>query len=82
MRPKALDDFGLVPALERLTGPFSEQTGIGVAPRVSPAGEPPPEETETALYRVVQEALTNIVVQAGGARERRSCTRSRVGSRC
>jgi hypothetical protein len=30
LRPKVLDDFGLVPALERLTGAFAEQTGIEV----------------------------------------------------
>jgi two-component system sensor histidine kinase NreB len=30
LRPKVLDDFGLVPALERLTESFSEQTGIEV----------------------------------------------------
>ena len=30
LRPKALDDFGLVPALERLRETFSEQTGMRV----------------------------------------------------
>ena len=43
LRPKALDDFGLVPALERLTQSFAEQTGIAVAfqagaSRRAPAG--------------------------------------------
>ena len=30
LRPSALDDFGLVPALERLTGTFAEQSGVEV----------------------------------------------------
>jgi len=63
LRPKALDDFGLVPALERLSSTFAENTGMRVdfEPRLS--GRLPPE-TETALYRIVQEALTNIVKHA------------------
>jgi signal transduction histidine kinase len=61
LRPKALDDFGLVSALERLIAGFTEQTAIAVdfeAPGV--AGRLPPE-VETALYRIVQESLTNVV---------------------
>jgi signal transduction histidine kinase len=64
LRPKALDDFGLVAALERLTESFREQTGIGVefVPAL-PGGRLPPE-IETALYRIVQESLTNVVKHA------------------
>jgi signal transduction histidine kinase len=63
LRPKALDDFGLVAALERLTVSFAEQTGIAVAFQPAlPARLPP--EIETALYRIVQESLTNIVKHA------------------
>ena len=61
LRPKALDDFGLVAALERLTESFGEQTGIAVAfESTLPTGRLP-AEVETALYRIVQESLTNIV---------------------
>ena len=63
LRPTALDDFGLVPALERLTGSFSEQTGISVDFQASLAGRLT-TEIETALYRIVQESLTNIVKHA------------------
>jgi signal transduction histidine kinase len=64
LRPKALDDFGLVAALERLADNFTEQTGIAVAlESMLPAGRLPPE-IETALYRIVQESLTNIVKHA------------------
>jgi len=68
LRPKALDDFGLVAALERLTSSFEEQTGISVQfESTLPPGRLSPE-VETALYRIVQETLTNIVkhARAGG----------------
>jgi signal transduction histidine kinase len=63
LRPAALDDFGLVPALERLVASFGEQTGIAVdfhstlSERLGP-------DYETALYRIVQESLTNVVKHA------------------
>ncbi|HXR12028.1 MAG TPA: GAF domain-containing protein, partial [Gaiellaceae bacterium] len=64
LRPKALDDFGLVAALERLTSSFEEQTGIAMQFQSSlPPGRLPPE-VETALYRIAQESLTNIVKHA------------------
>jgi signal transduction histidine kinase len=63
LRPTALDDFGLVPALERLTEAFGEQTGMAVTFE-STLGDRLPPEVETALYRIVQEALTNVVKHA------------------
>jgi signal transduction histidine kinase len=63
LRPKALDDFGLVPALERLRDTFAEQTGMRVDLE-SQIRERLPSDVETALYRIVQEALTNIVKHA------------------
>jgi signal transduction histidine kinase len=64
LRPKALDDFGLVPALERLTETFAEQTGIDVGFEHALGAERLPGEIETALYRIIQEALTNVVKHA------------------
>ena len=64
LRPTALDDFGLVPALERLTDSFAEQTGISVDFQASLTSGRLPTEIETALYRIVQESLTNIVKHA------------------
>ena len=64
LRPAVLDDFGLVPALERLTDAFAEQTGIRVDFRSALGETRPTSEVETALYRVVQESLTNIVKHA------------------
>jgi signal transduction histidine kinase len=68
LRPKALDDFGLVAALERLTTGFTEQTGIDVDLEAQLGDERLPGEIETALYRIVQEALTNIVKHARAQR--------------
>src|SRR6266536_703522 len=64
LRPKALDDFGLVPALERLASTFEEQTGMTVQLEDRLLGNRLPGEVETALYRIVQEALTNVVKHA------------------
>jgi signal transduction histidine kinase len=64
LRPKALDDFGLVAALERLGNSFSEATGIVVQLEASLGDERLPADVETTLYRIVQEALTNIVKHA------------------
>jgi len=64
LRPKVLDDFGLLPALERLTQGFAEQTGIAVDLEAGAIAERLPVEVETAIYRIVQEALTNVVKHA------------------
>ncbi len=64
LRPKALDDFGLVAAVERLVQTFSEATAIRVELEAQLGTERLPAEVETTLYRIVQEALTNIVKHA------------------
>ena len=64
LRPAALDDFGLVPALERLVQTYSETTGIAVELEAGLGEHRLPAELETTLYRIVQEALTNIVKHA------------------
>jgi signal transduction histidine kinase len=68
LRPKALDDFGLAPALERLAQTFSESTDIRVDLEAQLGDERLPPEVETTLYRIVQEALTNIVKHAEASR--------------
>jgi len=65
LRPKALDDFGLVPALERLVETFSERTGIEVHLESQLPKERLSPEVETTLYRLIQESLTNVVKHAG-----------------
>ena len=64
LRPKALDDFGLVPAVERLVETFRAATGIRVQLESRLGEQRLPAEVETTLYRVVQEALTNVVKHA------------------
>jgi signal transduction histidine kinase len=64
LRPTALDDFGLAPALERLTSTFAEQTGTVVEIESQLGEERLPADVETVLYRIVQEALTNVVKHA------------------
>jgi signal transduction histidine kinase len=64
LRPKVLDDFGLVPAIERLTESFALQTDIDVRFESGLGEERLSPEVETALYRIVQESLTNIVKHA------------------
>jgi signal transduction histidine kinase len=64
LRPKVLDDFGLVPALERLAESFADQTEIDVRFETGLGDQRLAPEVETALYRIVQESLTNVVKHA------------------
>ena len=64
LRPAVLDDFGLGPALERLTDAFGEQRDIRIHFHSALGETRLPSEVETTLYRVVQESLTNIVKHA------------------
>ena len=63
LRPTMLDDLGLVPAVEFLIQGVSKRSGLSVTMHSSLTGRLPPP-CETALYRVVQEALTNITKHA------------------
>ena len=67
LRPKALDDFGLSPALERLIDTYSRRTGLVVDSHLAGLEPRLPEPVESALYRIVQEALTNIAKHAGAS---------------
>jgi signal transduction histidine kinase len=68
LRPSALDDFGLVPAVERLADTFREQSGIAVDLAAHLGDERLSREAETTLYRVIQEALTNVTKHADASR--------------
>lgn len=60
LRPSMLDDLGLQPALEWLVRDFSRRAGLTVALNVDGTLEPLPDGCRTTVYRVVQEALTNV----------------------
>jgi signal transduction histidine kinase len=59
LRPSVLDDFGLCPSLQGLADSFTQRTGIQVR-RHFDFTDRLPEATETHLFRVAQEALTNV----------------------
>jgi signal transduction histidine kinase len=65
LRPAALDDFGLDAAIERLVETYREggETKVDLESQLDSARLPP--AIETTLYRIVQEALTNVVKHAG-----------------
>lgn len=64
LRPSALDDLGLSAALRALAEDVSERSRIRVDLDIQTGGRTFPPEVEVVLYRVVQEALTNIVRHA------------------
>lgn len=64
LRPAMLDDLGLVPAIEHLLHEFSQRTGIVVGLDASTGEIEFREPLATAVYRMVQEALTNVVRHA------------------
>jgi len=68
LRPSALDDFGLEPALRRLGQSVREAGGLDVQVETMLGGERLAPDVETAVYRIVQEALTNVIKHANAAR--------------
>jgi signal transduction histidine kinase len=65
LRPAALDELGLGPALKDLGRSLEEQGGPKVAFELDlPAGTRLPAKLETAVFRITQEALTNVVKHA------------------
>ncbi|MEP0518902.1 MAG: cache domain-containing protein [Hyphomicrobiales bacterium] len=64
LRPSVLDDLGLAAAIQNLCKDFAEQTGLNVEVITKPVGKRLTEQAKTALYRVLQESLTNIAKHA------------------
>ncbi len=67
LRPAALDELGLEPALHALVDRVAEAGGLATSLDVNLGDVRLSPELETAAYRVVQEALTNVVKHAGAA---------------
>lgn len=68
IRPTALDDFGIHTAIRNLMETWGERSGIAVDLHMSLNDERLSSEIETTLYRVLQEALTNVVRHADATR--------------
>jgi two-component system sensor histidine kinase UhpB len=65
LRPEALDDLGLASALAVLRQRFSEHSALKVAEHIDPDLPQLSPEVELVVYRVAQEALTNVARHSG-----------------
>jgi signal transduction histidine kinase len=68
LRPSVLDDLGLVPSLDSHLRTFAERHQIAASFSAEGLPERLPPEVETALYRITQEALTNVARHAKATR--------------
>jgi two-component system, NarL family, sensor histidine kinase UhpB len=64
LRPEALEDLGLQSALAALATAVGEQAHVRVDRHLEPPGLPLSEEQELVIYRVAQEAMTNVARHA------------------
>jgi PAS domain S-box-containing protein len=64
LRPAMLDELGLLPALRSHVNNFAERTGLSARFRASPAAEKLTSDQKTAIFRIVQESLTNVAKHA------------------
>lgn len=67
-RPVMLDDLGLIPAIEWLANDFTSRYGINVERYIEPAAIEFNRTAATTIFRIVQEALTNVVRHAEASR--------------
>lgn len=72
LRPRLLDDMGLEVALDNLIGQFNQRTGNTTSLKIKFDQTRLPEYIEITLYRVIQEAFTNIERHAGNCHVRLS----------
>jgi two-component system sensor histidine kinase DegS len=70
LRPTVLEDLGMVPALQYLVNELARQDTIDVSLEVEGTTEGLPPGMEVAIYRIVQEALTNVRRHARASRAR------------
>ncbi len=68
LRPSALDDLGLLPALRWYVKEYQKKCAIEVEFQATGLKQRLPAEMETALYRIVQECLTNTAKHANAHR--------------
>ncbi|MEZ5126508.1 MAG: sensor histidine kinase [Thermoleophilia bacterium] len=68
LRPSVLDDFGLVPALRWYVQSHLRIEGLEVVADLEDAGRRLPPAVETALFRIAQESLANVMRHAQASR--------------
>jgi signal transduction histidine kinase len=80
LRPRMLDDLGLLPTLRWLARTFSKRTGIKVALETNGSRPKLDTEIETMLFRIAQEALNNVAKhsQSKTARVTLACLPRRI----
>ncbi len=67
LRPIVLDNYGLIPAVEAHVNNISENHALPVDLKVTGEQQRLASKTEVALFRILQEALTNVVKHAGAS---------------
>jgi len=70
LRPSVLDDLGLLPALRAMAEDFTRRAQVDVALAIDEGLRGFTPEQEVVIYRVVQEALTNVARHAGARQVR------------
>jgi len=69
LRPASLDHLGLVTAIDQYISDFGRQHNIDIQfDTVGLSGKRHPLDTETAIFRVIQESLTNVILHASASR--------------
>lgn len=68
LRPRELDDLGLVAAIFTATAEIEERSQLRIGCQLARLRKRLPAEVELALYRIFQEALTNVLKHAGASR--------------
>ncbi len=79
LRPPMLDDLGLIPTLRWYIHRYAQRTGVSVHLDAVGLDKRLHPDVETAFYRVLQEALTNVARHAGATTVRLSLRRSEAG---
>jgi len=70
LRPSILDDLGLIPALEWLASEMEKESGIDTKLQVVGSEQRFPAEAELVLFRIIQEALRNVVRHSSASQAR------------
>jgi two-component system, NarL family, sensor histidine kinase UhpB len=67
LRPPSIDDLGLYASVESLTAQFRDRFGVPISYRPEGSKRRFPSGIEIAMYRIVQEALTNVAKHSGAS---------------